>query len=403
MGFTEDPSLQRGFQRVLLPDSNGVPRLFIGPREASEDQEALAQQGVTHVVSVMQGAWSFPLDSNHFQRHVVESAVDDPCCDLKAEWSACCQFIDAAASREGSGILVHCEAGSSRSGATLVAYLVHCLRRPVGECLVLAQRTRSVVAPNDGFHAQLLAWERQCLGNAWIAGGAHMHEIRPRLWLGSLEAAADWEMLRHCDVTHVMTCGRGLEVQLPEGVTPLPTVGIDDLDEVDILGHLPPTSNKLHDVLGSDTGTVLVHCAAGRSRSASIVIAYLMREEVLTYKDARKSVELVRSIVQPNTGFSHQLQWYGENGCPPSLCDKSGCHYRSVLAFANLLRKYTAEDVRTLVKTAGVSDSNQSDPASLQRALNALDRLQNAVPMDEDARNEKRILSRQLNSDLDAL
>jgi len=400
MGFTEDPSLQCCFQRVILPENVG-PRLFIGPREAIEDQEALVQQGVTHVVSVMQSALLFPLDGHRFQRHVIESAVDDPCCNLMAEWPACCQFIDAAANCGGSGVLIHCEAGSSRSGATLVAYLVHHLRRPAGECIILAQRARSVVAPNGGFQAQLLNWERHCLGNAWMAGGAHMHEIRPRLWLGAIEAAADWETLRQRGVTDVMACGRGLEVELPEWVNRLSTVEIDDLDEVDILEHLPPTFNKLHEVLSSDTGVVLVHCAAGRSRSASIVIAYLMRKEGLTYKDARASVELVRSIVQPNTGFSHQLQWYGENGCPPSLCDKSSCHYRSVPAFMHLLRKYTAEDVRALVKAAGVSDSNQSDRSSLQRALDALDRLQNAVPIDEDARNEKRILSRRLNSLLD--
>ena len=80
----------------------------------------------------------------------------------------------------GGGCLVHCGAGSSRSGATVVAYLVHRAKRPVGECLVWAQRARSIIAPNPGFQAQLLSWERSCLGavslRACAATGPHMHE-----------------------------------------------------------------------------------------------------------------------------------------------------------------------------------------------------------------------------------
>ena len=58
-------------------------------------------------------------------------------------------------------VLLHCDAGSSRSGATLVAYLIHRLKQPAGECLAMAQRTRVAVSPNEGFWAQLLSWERR--------------------------------------------------------------------------------------------------------------------------------------------------------------------------------------------------------------------------------------------------
>ena len=48
---------------------------------------------------------------------------------------------------------------------------------------------------------------------------------------------------------------------------------------------------------------VLVHCFAGVSRSASIIIAYLMKEKNNTYKEAFSFVKAKRSIIDPNFGF----------------------------------------------------------------------------------------------------
>jgi protein-tyrosine phosphatase len=50
-------------------------------------------------------------------------------------------------------------------------------------------------------------------------------------------------------------------------------------------------------------GSVLVHCFAGVSRSASVVIAYLMREHGLPTLDAMTYVRKRRPIIFPNPGF----------------------------------------------------------------------------------------------------
>merc|ERR1719356_472795 len=116
-----------------------------------------------------------------------------------------------------------------------------------------------------------------------------------------------------------------------------------------------------------------------------------MRSEGLSYEDARESVQSIRSVVQPNTGFSHQLMWYGRNGCPAHLLDETDRkHYSQLPAFARLLRRYSKSDVLALVCAAGAKDDQCKDGKALQRALDALDRLQNAMPLDEEARLEKR-------------
>jgi len=46
-----------------------------------------------------------------------------------------------------------------------------------------------------------------------------------------------------------------------------------------------------------------VHCAAGVSRSASIVIAYLMKINHWTFENAYSFVKSKRKIIDPNFGF----------------------------------------------------------------------------------------------------
>lgn len=57
---------------------------------------------------------------------------------------------------------------------------------------------------------------------------------------------------------------------------------------------------------------MLVHCQAGVSRSAAIVIAYCMWKEHLSADAATALVTAARSVVWPNAGFKCQLQEFEE-------------------------------------------------------------------------------------------
>jgi len=55
-------------------------------------------------------------------------------------------------------------------------------------------------------------------------------------------------------------------------------------------------------------GSVLVHCFVGKSRSVTIVVAYLMKKHGMTLAQALQHVKSKRPVASPNAGFIRQLQ-----------------------------------------------------------------------------------------------
>ncbi|KAI1883226.1 hypothetical protein AGOR_G00243040 [Albula goreensis] len=57
-------------------------------------------------------------------------------------------------------------------------------------------------------------------------------------------------------------------------------------------------------------GSSVVYCKNGRSRSATVCVAYLMKHRALSLADAFQMVKAARSVVDPNPGFWTQLERY---------------------------------------------------------------------------------------------
>lgn len=54
---------------------------------------------------------------------------------------------------------------------------------------------------------------------------------------------------------------------------------------------------------GLKYGSVLVHCFAGISRSATCIIAYMMKSLGWNYEKAFYFLKEIRAIINPNPGF----------------------------------------------------------------------------------------------------
>jgi protein-tyrosine phosphatase len=69
--------------------------------------------------------------------------------------------------------------------------------------------------------------------------------------------------------------------------------------------------SKVHKIISEadvDNKNVIVHCAAGISRSATLVLAYLMIENKWEYEEAYLFLKSKRPIIEPNVGFITQLR-----------------------------------------------------------------------------------------------
>ncbi|CAN6373975.1 unnamed protein product [Urochloa humidicola] len=89
-------------------------------------------------------------------------------------------------------------------------------------------------------------------------------------------------------------------------------VPLRDTEEENLLDHLEPCLDFIDD--GRKVGNVLVHCFAGVSRSASIIVAYLMRSEQKSLEEALESLKEISELACPNDGFLDQLRLFEEMG-----------------------------------------------------------------------------------------
>ncbi|KAF8802210.1 phosphatases II [Phlegmacium glaucopus] len=135
------------------------------------------------------------------------------------------------------------------------------------------------------------------------------------LYLGSLSAATDKDLLRQHHITHVVhVLGDGYwfpsnvaeESVWKDGVC---SYRIDILDETtaDLGRHLKNVCGFIDRTLRSGRN-LLIHCHQGISRSASITIAYLIHNHGMSFETAHALVKRKRACIKPNSGFVRVLQ-----------------------------------------------------------------------------------------------
>ena len=142
--------------------------------------------------------------------------------------------------------------------------------------------------------------------------------LNNRVFLGNEDNARDLDLLQSYAITHVISLTQS--VYHPGKLIYYP-INIDDSPLANIYQYFEPCVEFINSALdapsSADGQNILVHCAAGVSRSASIVIAYLMSAQRVDYETALGIVRADRHYVCPNEGFVLQLrQWQMALGIP---------------------------------------------------------------------------------------
>ena len=98
---------------------------------------------------------------------------------------------------------------------------------------------------------------------------------------------------------------------------------ITDEEDSDLLSHLPSAinfiqgfdtkqtvfdSNRFNLEVLRDGRKILVHCRHGVSRSASVILAWMMETQSRTLTEASGTLASLRPQCKPNNGFIKQLK-----------------------------------------------------------------------------------------------
>jgi len=143
-------------------------------------------------------------------------------------------------------------------------------------------------------------------------------EILPWLLLGPKENAqgAGQHDLINRGVTHILNITDDCQNEFPEQFVYL-KIPIKDDETVPIQNEFDKALSFFNRV-EEKHGKIYVHCTAGASRAAAMVVAYLVADRKISLNDAYAYVQSRRPIVMINVGFLFQLallELKQERGC----------------------------------------------------------------------------------------
>ena len=130
-------------------------------------------------------------------------------------------------------------------------------------------------------------------------------EIIPNLYLGNYFSAIDTTILKEKGIKKVLTVMDAEGPTYSEKDFIHKKFNVEDYSGQNIIQYFGECIDFI-----KDEEKILVHCMAGASRSATIVIAYLMWNKKIKFEKALEMAKAKRDVVYPNRGFREQLKMF---------------------------------------------------------------------------------------------
>lgn len=140
-------------------------------------------------------------------------------------------------------------------------------------------------------------------------------EVFPRVWIGSMADAASPEFMHAHNIGLIINCTKDVPSSFAATI-PTYRIPLDDIESSSptLYQYAPPISRVMWNHLDRMDTSILVHCAAGISRSASMVASYLIVEHGY---DVRKAIQFIRQrkpeTFRPRIVFSSALVLLQQN------------------------------------------------------------------------------------------
>eukprot|EP00297_Palpitomonas_bilix_P000936 CAMPEP_0113869954 /NCGR_PEP_ID=MMETSP0780_2-20120614/1817_1 /TAXON_ID=652834 /ORGANISM="Palpitomonas bilix" /LENGTH=239 /DNA_ID=CAMNT_0000855177 /DNA_START=322 /DNA_END=1041 /DNA_ORIENTATION=+ /assembly_acc=CAM_ASM_000599 len=165
-----------------------------------------------------------------------------------------------------------------------------------------------------------MAEERASFRFLSTAGASERQEISlqkivDHLYIGGKKAASDREELERANITHIVNVSSDIPLFFEQDgdlaylripIEDHPQAGDKVYSSFDTAHAFISAGMKKGGKQGKG-GNVFVHCRYGRSRSATVVAAYLMMERGMSVDGVLTHLRKLRPTILPNTGFVQAL------------------------------------------------------------------------------------------------
>ena len=136
-------------------------------------------------------------------------------------------------------------------------------------------------------------------------------EILKGLYIGNIYNAADIVTLNDLNIKTVVNVSRNITNYFPSNFNYL-NIKIDDINSEQFGNELIEVIEKIKEEIDNDKN-VFVHCLMGSSRSATVIMMYLIINENLNVTDAYSMIKEKRNTININKTFMEQIENYVNN------------------------------------------------------------------------------------------
>ncbi|KAM9837773.1 dual specificity phosphatase 29 [Aulostomus maculatus] len=157
-------------------------------------------------------------------------------------------------------------------------------------------------------------YELEKILNRGSVAYTHVNEVWPNVYIGDEETAKDKYNLKKLGITHILNAAEGTWNNVDTGAGYYSDMDVvyygvtaEDIPTFDLSQYFFSASRFIEETLKNPQNKLLVHCVMGRSRSATLFLAYLMICEDMMVVEAIEHVKTRRRII-PNWGFLKQLR-----------------------------------------------------------------------------------------------
>ena len=131
----------------------------------------------------------------------------------------------------------------------------------------------------------------------------NIDKITNNIYLGNIKGLSEKEYLKTEKIKSILSLTKETpkiddELNINQKILP-----IDDLYSENIIKYFKECIEFI-----DNNGKIFIHCECGVSRSATIVIAYLMWKTHSTFEAVYSFVKKTRPEIDPNNGFRRQLK-----------------------------------------------------------------------------------------------